>query len=117
MGPSRVVKPGGNGMSGRGDRQQIHDHGLVKSCEAMVDVPRPLRRPMPIESIALRRLPVPVPLHCFPKLRDPPEEIFLRVRGTIEILPGFTTLDGPIRARRAPSTGRDGQTRTKASVT
>src|ERR1039458_4299999 len=73
IGPSRVVKPGGNGMSGRSDRQQIHDHGLVKSREAMVDVPRPLRRPMPIERIALRRLPVPVPLHGFPKLRGSAE--------------------------------------------
>src|ERR1019366_3126050 len=74
-------------MRGRSNCQQVNDHGFVESGEPVIDIPGPLRRPMPIKSIALRRAAVPVPLHGLPKMRDSGEQIALTLARAIEVLP------------------------------
>ena len=81
-------------MRRRGNRQQIDDHRFVKSGQPMIDEPGPLRRPMPIKGVAVRRFPVPIPFHGFPKMRDALGECGFLRRRAIEVLPrGKKTLN------------------------
>ena len=68
--PSRVIKTRRHGVCGRGNTEEIGDHHLVESDERMMNLPRPLRRPMPIQEITGRCLAIPVPLDRFPEFRD-----------------------------------------------
>src|SRR5580700_8746227 len=86
VGPARVIKAGWHGMSRRSYRQEIHDHYFVEACEAMIDVPRPVRRPVPVKRVTLRRLAIPIPFHGFPEMGDALIERLLSGAGLIEIL-------------------------------
>src|SRR5436189_4508107 len=74
-------------MRGRSDGQKINDHCLVISGDLVIDVPRPVRRPMPVKCAALRRASIPVPFDRLPQMRDPRIEISFSIVRTIEILP------------------------------
>ena len=74
-------------MRRRSDRQQINDHHLIESRKRMIDVPGPMRRPVPIERIALRRASVPVPFHRFPQPRDSLVKRFFSRVLLVQILP------------------------------
>ena len=52
-GPAGIIEIGRHGVSGRSDGEQISDHHFVESYEWMVNLPRPLGRPVPIQEIAL----------------------------------------------------------------
>src|SRR6266568_3150515 len=84
--PAGIIEIGGNGVSGRRDRQQVDDHGLVESGEAVIDVPGPLRRPVPVESAALWRAAIPIPLDGFPEMRNARIEVALGLAWAVEIL-------------------------------
>ncbi len=86
-GPTGVIKLGRHRVRGRGDRQQINDHGLVESSDAMVDVPREIGRPVPVKRIALRGTAVPIPLDGVPEVRNILVQTFLTLAGAPEVLP------------------------------
>src|ERR1700757_3530417 len=73
-------------MSWGSNGKQIGDHHLIEAGEAMIDVPGPLRGPMPVEGVALGRLAIPVPFDRFPKGGDAGVEIGLGGGGAIEVL-------------------------------
>src|ERR1700730_6526543 len=54
----------------------------------MVNLPGPLRRPVPVQEATLRGLTVPIPFDGFPKIRDPAIESLLLFIATVEILAG-----------------------------
>src|SRR5580692_4238109 len=70
VGPARVVKAHWHSVRGRSDGKQVDDHHFVEPGEAMIDVPGPFRRPVPVERVTLWRLAIPIPLHGFPELRN-----------------------------------------------
>src|SRR6185312_16543518 len=49
-------------------------------------MPRPIRRPVPIERGIIRRAPVPVPLHGVPEIRNEMIEIAFSLARPIKIL-------------------------------
>src|SRR5678816_3911314 len=59
--PPGVIHLSRHAMGWRSHREQIRNHHFVESDQRMMDCPRPLLRPMPVQEIALRILPIPVP--------------------------------------------------------
>ena len=57
-------------MSWRSDCKKISYKGFVPSYEAVVDNPLLVRRPVPVEVVAVRSLAIPVPLCFFPDSAD-----------------------------------------------
>ena len=57
-------------MSWRSYCKEIGYEGFVPSYEAVVDNPLLVRRPVPVEIVAVRGLAVPVPLCFFPDSAD-----------------------------------------------
>ena len=73
-------------MRRRRDGQQIHDHRLIPADQRMTDVQAVVRRPVPVEDIAVGRLAVPVPLDFPPEPCDRVADLALRGRVAIEVL-------------------------------
>ena len=84
--PSRVVHVSRNRMRRRRNGQQVGDHGFVESGDPVIDVPRPLRRPVPQQGVTFRGAPEPVPLHSLPKMRNSPINTLLLFTYSLEIL-------------------------------
>src|SRR5206468_5935132 len=76
-GPTGVVKLWRDRMRGRSNCEEIDDHCLVETSEAMLDVAGPVGRPMPVESVAVGATAIPIPLDSFPQFCDAGIEIAL----------------------------------------
>src|SRR6266481_3643138 len=61
--PSGIVKIDRHAVGGRSHGQQVGDHHLIESDQRVMNLPSPLRRPVPVNKIALRRFAIPVPLN------------------------------------------------------
>src|SRR5690606_12123622 len=85
-GEARVVELGRYGVRRRSDREQVHDHRLVPADQRMVDVESMIRRPVPVEHIAVALLAIPTPLDVSPQARDGVAALALDRIGAIEVL-------------------------------
>src|SRR5256885_1669665 len=68
--PAAVVHLPRHAVRGRGDGQQIRDHGLVPADERVLEIPGVVRRPVPDEESAVGGLAMPAPFDAFPQRRD-----------------------------------------------
>src|SRR5580765_7496754 len=71
-----------------GHGKQVGNHDLIEANERMVNLPCPLRRPMPINKVAGCCLPIPIPLDSLPKLGDAAVERTLLFIRPVKILAG-----------------------------
>lgn len=84
--PSGVIERWRHGVRRRSHAEKIGDHYFVESDERMVNLPCPLRRPVPVKKITGRSLAIPIPLDRFPELRDSAVEGLLAFAGPVKIL-------------------------------
>ena len=68
--PAAVVQFCRHAVSWRSDCKKISYKGFVPADETVVDYPFLVRRPVPVEIVAVRGLAVPVPLCFFPDSAD-----------------------------------------------
>ena len=84
--PSAVIQFCRHAVSWRSNCKKISYKGFVPSYEAVVDYPFLVRRPVPVEIVAVRGLAVPVPLCFFPDSADAfPDGPFIVVVGIEEL--------------------------------
>ena len=66
VGPAGMPEGGWDGIGGRGNPEQVRDHGFVPAFEREVHGKLEIGRPMPVQDV-LVLLPVPVPVHIAPQ--------------------------------------------------
>src|SRR5580698_7040304 len=85
--PAGIVKRRWHRMCRRRHAEQIGNHYFVEADERMMDLPRPLRRPMPIQKAARRGLAVPTPVDALPKIGNAAIERLFVLAFAMKILP------------------------------